>query len=97
MANICNNLFYAYSEDRENIETVYKFFNTHYVSYNVDEVENGLDICFDSKWIFPRKEMIELYNTIPNKEDIYMRCLSYEFGNMYHSLWECDKDGWRKV
>ena len=41
--------------------------------------------------------MRKLYESIPNKEDIYMRCLSVEYGCMYHALWECDENGWREV
>ena len=41
--------------------------------------------------------MNELFNSIPNKEDIYMRCLSVEYGCLYHALWTCDEHGWREV
>ena len=41
--------------------------------------------------------MEDLYPSIPNKEDIYIRCLSVEYGNLYHALWICDEDNWREV
>lgn len=96
MANICNNLFYAYSEDKNNLNTIKEFFE-NWESADIEESDENIDILFDSKWTFPEENMEELFQLIPNKEDIYMRCLSYEFGNMYYSLWECDKDGWREV
>lgn len=39
----------------------------------------------------------ELYDKIPDKEDIYMRCLSVEYGCLYHVLWVCDNNGWKEV
>lgn len=96
MANICSNQMYIYSEDRNNIKTVLDFFNDWPYAEEEDSGESA-DIYFDSNWVFPEDQMNELFNLIPNKDDIYMRCLSYEFGNLYHALWVCDEDGWREV
>lgn len=96
MANICNNTFYAYSEDSNNIKVIEDFFNDWYgADYEIND--GNIDVYFNSRWRFPKDEMEALFNSIPNKADIYMRCLSVEYGNMYHALWECDKDGWRSV
>ena len=57
-----------------------------------------MDITFESKWTFPEEQMKDLYNHLPDKEnDIYITCLSIEYGNLYHALWVCDKNGWREV
>lgn len=95
MANICNNIMYVSSDSEDNIQTVLDFFKDW--DADIDENDSEIDIYFDSKWTFPLKEMNKLYELIPNKEDIYMRCLSYEFGCLYHELWICDKDGWKTV
>ena len=96
MANICNNDFYATSENPENIKTIEKFFSE--VPYaDVDSFDNDITVYFESRWDFPEESMQELYDKIPDKEDIYMRCLSVEYGCLYHALWVCDKDGWREV
>jgi hypothetical protein len=34
---------------------------------------------------------------IPNKEDIYIRCMSIELGNYYHELWVFENNEWRSV
>lgn len=94
MPNICDNQFYAYSEDPKNIEYIIEFFNSwnsvHYHENSNDTVE----MYFPSAWCFPEKEMVKLYQNIPNKSDIYMRCLSVEYGCRYHALWYCEEDGW---
>ncbi len=94
MANICSNEMYVSSEDSKNLEVVKNFFNDwEYAS--VEEDDDHLDIYFDSKWTFPEKEMEKLFNLIPNKDDIYMRVLSVEYGNDYIGYHKCDdEDGW---
>lgn len=96
MANICENSLYVTSDNPENIKTIEKFFSE--VSYaEVDSFNNNITVYFESKWTFPEELMQELYSKIPDKEDIYMRCLSVEYGCLYHALWVCDKNGWREV
>ena len=97
MANLCDNTFYASSEVRENIDAIKDFFEKKVVYFDHDDGYDSLDIYFDSKWCFPEELMKELFESIPDKSDIYMRCLSVEYGMLYHALWVCDKDGWREV
>ena len=96
MANICTNLMYICSEDRQNIDVAINFCHNRPYS-DIEDSDTSIDVLFDSKWTFPEEEMNKLYKSIPNKDDIYMRCLSYEFGNLYHALWVCDENGWREV
>lgn len=98
MSNICDNTFYAESQSRENLDTILKFFDEHFQFYDlIDDSEETIELYFDSKWSFPKSLMDDLYNLIPDKSDIYMRCLSVEYGCMYHALWYCDSDGWHEV
>lgn len=97
MANVCDNTLYVQSDNRENLETVRKFFDENFEYYDCDDSGDCLDIFFDSKWTFPENLMKELFDAIPDKSDIYMRCLSVEYGCMYHALWYCDENGWEEV
>ena len=97
MANICDNTLYVQSDNRENLETVRKFFDENFECYDCDDSGDCLDIFFDSKWTFPENLMKELFDAISDKSDIYMRCLSVEYGCMYHALWYCDENGWEEV
>lgn len=93
MANICNNTFYAYSKDSENIKAIVNFFNDEW-SADIEEGEDCVNVYFDSKWVFPENDMCNLLNSIPNKDDIYMRCLSVEYGLNYVAYWKCYGDYW---
>lgn len=72
MSNPCSNTFYAYSKDRKNIEAIIKFF-IEWPYSGIDDSGESVDIYFDSRWTFPEKEMNELFEIIPNKDDIHMR------------------------
>lgn len=85
MANICSNTFFASSNNKENIEYVSKFLIDN-LEADVDEFDDCIDAYFDSKWTFPEKLMDKLYEGIPDKSDIYMHCLSVEYGLLYHAL-----------
>ena len=96
MANICTNTMYVESETRENLDSVIAFFTNNLKYYDHEDDGDSLYISFDSRWVFPEELMEELFEAIPNKSDIYMRCLSVEYGCMYHALWYCDEDGWHE-
>lgn len=97
MANICDNTMFVSSENRANLDAVINFLNATIEYYDCDDGGDYLDIYFDSKWVFPEELMQRLFEAIPDKSDIYMRCLSVEYGCLYHALWICDNNGWKEV
>lgn len=97
MANQCENHLYIESENEENINTILDFMSDHFWPYDSDCNGDGINIIFTSKWIFPEELMNQLYESLPDKSDIHMRCLSVEYGCMYHALWYCDEDGWHET
>jgi hypothetical protein len=97
MANTCDNTFYAYSEDENNIHAIIKFFEEFYKGCDYEHDNDHIDVYFESKWSFPLKYMEMLLHKIPNKDDIYMRCLSLDLENLYHELWISDGTDWECV
>jgi hypothetical protein len=100
MANICDNSFYAQSSSEANLDAIERFFNER-KEFNARKKYNRkdgqLEYYFESKWVFPKSSMDELFNSIPDKIHIFMRCLSVEHGNNYLALWFCeDKNGWHE-
>lgn len=92
MANICENTLRVSSESVENLDYIAKFFKS---IGDVNEFSaETLDIYFDSKWRFPEELMNDLYNNLPNKNDIDMTCLSVEWGCYYCQFHTCDENGW---
>lgn len=98
MSNICSNTLYAYSEDSNNINSINTWFNNNYDEFDTEVIDdNSVEYYFDSKWTFPLELMDELYASIPNKSDIYMRCLSVEYGCDYVAYHKCEENGWYPV
>ncbi|MDR0832612.1 MAG: hypothetical protein LBN93_00240 [Candidatus Symbiothrix sp.] len=50
---------------------------------NNNEEDDYREIDFDSRWTFPSEEMEQLTVSLSNADDLYIRVLSYEFGNDY--------------
>ena len=100
MANICTNMLYLSTKDRQLRDTLtnaiqqsFHCIDKQFIDSNVFECE----IEFDSRWTFPHKEMEALTKQLPKENDLYIRVLSHEFGceyvgfNIYASGEWCDK------
>ena len=88
MANICTNMFYCYSENKENLQKVNDFLIENFSDdwYCDMEDENAFEGEFYSKWDFPQMFFDELTKLIDTSDNtLYMRCLSHELGNEYVS------------
>jgi hypothetical protein len=98
MSNPCNNEMYVYSEDENNLKYIEKFISNNFLGGDLyDSSENQISLCFESRWTFPDELMLEMTNNLPNKDDIYIRCMSIELGNYYHELWIFEDNEWRSV
>jgi hypothetical protein len=97
MANICNNELHAYSEDPANKMTIESFFTNKFPGSEILKSEDTIEVFFESKWVFPEKEMNELYESLPNKSDIDISCLSTEWGDYYTAFHVCNEDGWSLI
>lgn len=86
------------SEVSENLEYVIKFLKEHFTAY-VEPNDDCIDVYFDSYWKFPEELMTDMINNMPDKSDYYIRCLSVEYGTMYHNLAYCsnETEGWIDV
>ena len=99
MANICTNLVYAELQTEDNAKYFKEWLDKEFDSYDIDEVDEFVyEVLIDSKWTFPEKEFKELTDSLPDKvDDIYIRCLSYEFGCYYHALWLYASNEWAEL
>lgn len=98
MANICDNTFYVTSQDKNNIDYIEKFLQEEFDYIDIYKDSDFLEAYFESRWVFPENIMKDMFEGIPNKNDIFMRCLSVEYGDLYHALWICEnEEGWIEV
>lgn len=98
MANICDNTFYVTSQDKNNIDYIEKFLQEEFDYIDIYKDSDFLEAYFESRWVFPENIMKDMFEGIPNKNDVFMRCLSVEYGDLYHALWICEnEEGWVEV
>lgn len=86
MANICDNKFYICS-DENNIEKISKKLTILFeknlrgeITYKDEYIIEG---CFESDWVFPYDLFEDFFDEF---NDVYMRCLSEEYGCSYVAM-----------
>lgn len=98
MANICDNKFYIYSEAylEQISEKLNRLFENDVYGGEITYIDdNIIEGWFESRWSFPNELFDDFFKEFED-EDIYMRCLSEEYGcglvsmNIYSngSWWE---------
>lgn len=98
MANICNNEFYLTSNDFANIKYAKEWFENSDLDCYTEVIDDDcIEVNFSSKWTFPDELMQEFVDGIPNKEDIYIRVMSIEYGCYYHEMRIYDGEEWLSV
>ena len=98
MANICNNDFYLTSDDSANIKYAEEWFENNDLDCHIEIIDdNCIEGNFSSRWAFPEELMQEFVGGIPNKEDIYIRVMSIEYGCYYHEMMIYDGEEWLSV
>lgn len=98
MANICNNDFYLASNDSANIEYAEEWFENSDLEFYIETIDNDcIEGTFSSRWTFPDELMQEFVGGIPNKEDIYIRVMSIEYGCHYHEMMIYEGEEWMSV
>lgn len=96
MANICENQIRVCSTDSNNIDFIISFLEENFKGNDIVEInDNEIEGYFDSKWTFPEDLMEEMYDKLPNKDDIGITVLSIEWGCFYCEFHTCDSEGWK--
>lgn len=94
MANVCQNTMFVQSEDCRNLDHIEKFMRKWAYADIESTDDQELEIYFDSRWDFPIDEMNKMVENLPNKDDIYIRVLSVEYGEYYCAFHVYEGDGW---
>ena len=94
MANVCQNTMFVQSEDCRNLDHIEKFMRKWAYADIESTDDQELEIYFDSRWDFPIDEMNKMVEDLPNKDDIYIRVLSVEYGDYYCAFHIYEGDGW---
>ena len=86
MANICQNTLYLTTRDKTLRDSVKKLIEETFTCNDSKSIDGEVFECkikFDSRWIFPYKEMEELSKKFAEGNDLHIHVISYEFGCEY--------------
>ena len=85
MANYATNIFYASTENQNDLNKIEAFLDDNFSCY-ANKYGNSVDAEFPSRWEYPEKEMDQLVASLEAKDKVYIKILTYEFENEYFSF-----------
>lgn len=85
MANYATNIFYASTENQNDLNKIEAFLDDNFSCY-ANKYGNSVDAEFPSRWEYPEKEMDQLVASLEAKDKVYIKILTYEFENEYVSF-----------
>jgi hypothetical protein len=85
MANVCTNKLFISTGDKQLLKALAGKLETTFTCQEINRAEEDgfCEMDFDSRWVFPAQEMENLTASLPEGNDLYIRVLSYEFGQDY--------------
>ena len=96
MANYATNLFFASTKNRKDLDRIEDFLNENFCDCYVsrDTCDNGLEAEFYSRWEYPESLIDELIDSLEQRDEIYIRVLTYELCTEYVSFRIYDEGEW---
>ena len=81
MANYATNIFYASTENQNDLNKIEAFLDDNFSCY-ANKYGNSVDAEFPSRWEYPEKEMDQLVASLEAKDKVYIKilllvCLKY--------------------
>lgn len=76
MANIATNLFFASTENENDLDRIEAFLNENFGECYIERMDDILKAEFSSRWEYPEKEINKLVDSLEAKNEIYMRILT---------------------
>ena len=94
MANIATNLFFASTENENDLDRIEAFLNENFGECYIERMDDILKAEFSSRWEYPEKEINKLVDSLEAKNEIYMRILTHELEDEYVSLRKFSQGKW---
>ena len=94
MANIATNLFFASTENENDLDRIEAFLNENFGECYIERMDDILKAEFSSRWEYPEKEINKLVESLEAKNEIYIRILTYELENEYVSFRTFSQGKW---
>lgn len=86
MANYATNLFFASTANEKDLEKIGRFLDENFNDSMYERDNDSIEGEFFSKWCYPKELMDELITSLEDKDNIYIRVLTYEYSSEYVSF-----------
>lgn len=86
MANYATNLFYLSTKNENDLDRVERFLNDNFQCCDLIREQGWIEAQFDSRWVYPEKEMDQLLSSLEQLSELYIRVLTHELCNEYVSF-----------
>lgn len=85
MATYATNILYARIENKHDLDRIEAFWDENFNGY-INRQGDSVDAEFFSRWEYPEKEIAELVSSLEDRNNVYIKILTYEFEDEYVSL-----------
>lgn len=86
MANYATNLFFANTENKQDLGKIEAFLDENFADCFIERIDNTLKAEFSSRWVYPEELIGKLVESLEGKDEIYIRVLTHELESEYVSF-----------
>lgn len=94
MANYATNLFFASTENEQDLDKIEAFLDDNFADSFIERVDDTLEAQFSSRWKYPKELIDKLVESLKAKDKIYIRVLTHELENEYVSFRKFSQGTW---
>lgn len=94
MANYATNLFFASTENEQDLDTIEAFLDETFADSFIERMDDILKAEFSSRWVYPEELIDKLVESLEAKDKIYIRILTYELEDEYVSFRTFSQGTW---
>ena len=94
MANYATNLFFASTENGQDLDKIEAFLDENFADCFIERMDDTLEAQFSSRWVYPEELIDNLVESLEAKNVIYIRVLTHELEDEYVSFRTFSQGTW---
>lgn len=94
MANYATNLFFASTENEQDLDKIEAFLDETFADSFIERMDDILKAEFSFRWVYPEELIDKLVESLEAKDKIYIRILTHELEDEYVSFRTFSQGTW---
>lgn len=95
MANYATNLFFASTENQNDLERIGQFLDENLCDSMYEMYDECIDGEFCSRWKYPEEEIEDMIDLLEDKDKVYIRILTFQLSDEYVSFRVFSEGEWK--